>query len=97
MNPPDNAIEIAGILAEFGFTSLTLISGHAEPRTLRARDADLPGALRAATPCTLHARSPHTPHALTITITFQGCAWSMPDPDPALSRALTARLSPLRV
>jgi hypothetical protein len=90
---PDNTVELAGILAEFGFTSLTLIGDRAEPRTLTARATDLPGAIRAAMPCTLHAHSPAAPHALTITITPQGCTWSAPDSNPALSHALATRLS----
>lgn len=92
---PDDAVEIAGILAEFGYTSLTLISDRAEPRTLTARAADLPGAIRSATPCTLHAIAPPPAQALTITITPRGCTWSAPDSSPALSHALATRLSPL--
>lgn len=84
---PTCCAEIAGTLAEHAITSLTLESNSTPPRSLRARQTDLPGELQRAIPCTLRAE---TPADLELHLTATAVRWSTTDNALAdsLARAL---------
>ncbi|MBX3368393.1 MAG: hypothetical protein KF912_13860 [Phycisphaeraceae bacterium] len=70
---PTCCAELAGTLAEHAITLLTLDSPGAPPRSLRARQTDLPGELELAIPCTLRAE---TPANLELHLTATIIRWS---------------------
>lgn len=79
--PEDRAAGLAGALAERGVGEVTLIVAG-QTHTLRAREADLPGALRDALGAGGGLLSAAQPR-LRVRIEADGCTWETEDPELA--------------